>query len=67
MLIRYCVTRYICGYKEITDYVKIQWNSYNVADMLVLTEGTLDGVGLCGWGMIVVYENNLMKSRDITI
>jgi hypothetical protein len=35
--------------------------------MLALTEGTLDGVGLCGWGMIVVYENNLMKSRDITI
>jgi hypothetical protein len=56
------------GYKEITDYVKTNGvGNYTVAD-IALSEGNPDGVGYCGgWGIIVVYENSFMKSRDITI
>lgn len=56
------------GYSEITDYVKTNGiGNYTVAD-IALVEGNPDGVGYCGgWGLIVIYENNLMKSRDITV
>lgn len=56
------------GYKEITDYVKTNGvGEYFVAD-LALSEGTGPTPGYSGgWGMIVVYENSLMKSRDVTI
>lgn len=56
------------GYSEITDYVKTNGlGEYFVAD-IALTQGMGGGTGFSGgWGMIVVYENAKMKSRDVTI
>jgi hypothetical protein len=56
------------GYKEVTDYVKANGvGSYTVAD-LAIVEGAGDGTGLVGgWGMIIIYENDLMKYRDVTL
>lgn len=56
------------GYKEVTDYVKANGvGSYDVAD-LAIAEGPGDGTGLVGgWGMIIIYENDLMKYRDVTL
>ncbi|WP_452219333.1 HYR-like domain-containing protein, partial [Lacinutrix undariae] len=56
------------AYTEVTDYVKTNGlGDYVVADM-ALKEGDPDGTGYFGgWGMVVVYENTLMKWRDITI
>tara|TARA_R110000868_G_scaffold264879_1_gene523495 strand:- start:782 stop:5602 length:4821 start_codon:yes stop_codon:yes gene_type:complete len=56
------------GFKEVTDYVKTNGiGEYFVAD-IALSEGVGPGTGYSGgWGMIIVYENQLMKSRDVTI
>jgi len=56
------------GYEDVTEYVKA-WGlgEYWVAD-IALREGLGDGTGFSGgWGMVVVYENDLMKWRDITV
>ena len=56
------------GYQEITDYVKTHGaGAYTVAD-IALKEGSNSNPGLSGgWGMIVIYENPVMKSRAITL
>jgi hypothetical protein len=56
------------AYAEVTDYVKAKGlGEYTVAD-IALREGDGGGTGYFGgWGMIVVYENPLMKDRDVTI
>ncbi len=56
------------GYSEITDYVKTNGlGEYFVAD-IALSQGMGGATGYSGgWGMIVVYENTKMKSRDVTI
>ncbi|UQD56262.1 LamG-like jellyroll fold domain-containing protein [Flavobacterium sp. K5-23] len=56
------------GYQEITDYVKTHGpGAYTVAD-IALTEGTNANPGFSGgWVMIVIYENQIMKSRAITL
>jgi gliding motility-associated-like protein len=56
------------AYAEVTDYVKTNGlGQYTVADIALL-EGDPGGTGYCGgWGMVVVYENNLMKWRNVTV
>ncbi|MEG2071470.1 MAG: hypothetical protein RR034_08875, partial [Bacteroidales bacterium] len=56
------------GYTEITDYVKeYGLGNYYVADM-ALVEGLSDGTGYYGgWGMVIIYQNDDMKWRDVTI
>lgn len=56
------------GFVEITDYVKAAGpGSYTVAD-IALAEGEGGPVGYYGgWGMVVVYENHLMKQRDVVV
>ncbi|MBC5841314.1 T9SS type A sorting domain-containing protein [Flavobacterium sp. F-380] len=56
------------GYKEITDYVKANGiGNYTIAD-LAIVEGKGDGTGFVGgWGMVIIYENDLMKYRDVTL
>lgn len=56
------------GFVEVTDYVKSSGSgSYTVAD-IALTEGQGGAVGFYGgWGMVVVYENHLMKQRDVVV
>ncbi len=56
------------GYSEITDFVKTNGlGEYAVAD-IALSQGVGGGPGYSGgWGIIVVYENAKMKSRDVTI
>ena len=57
------------AYTEITDYVINNGilGNYTVADV-GLTEGAGGGTGFYGgWGIIVVYENSIMKYRDVTI
>ncbi len=56
------------GYKEITDYVRTNGIGEYFAADIALKEGNGGGTGFYGgWGMIVVYENQLMKQRDVTI
>ena len=56
------------GYKEITDYVRENGIGEYFAADIALKEGNGGGSGYYGgWGMIVVYENQLMKRRDVTI
>ncbi len=56
------------GYQEITDYVKAHGaGNYTVAD-IALIEGSNSNPGLSGgWGMVVIYENPVMKSRAVTL
>ncbi len=56
------------GYQEITDYVKAHGaGAYTVAD-IALKEGMNSNPGLSGgWGMVVIYENPIMKSRAVTL
>lgn len=56
------------GYQEITDYVKAHGpGAYTVAD-IALKEGTNSNPGLSGgWGMVVIYQNPVMKSRAVTL
>ena len=56
------------GYQEITAYVKAHGaGAYTVAD-IALKEGTNSNPGLSGgWGMVVIYENPVMKSRAVTL
>ena len=56
------------AYTEITDYVNTHGvGEYTLADM-ALVEGNGGTTGYYGgWGMIVVYENSVMKWRDITV
>lgn len=56
------------AYAEITDYVIAEGlGSYTIAD-IALIEGNGGGTGYYGgWGMVVVYENEKMKWRDVTV
>ena len=56
------------AYIEVTDYVNTHGiGEYTLADM-ALIEGNGGPTGYYGgWGMIVVYENSVMKWRDITV
>ncbi|MDP2161487.1 MAG: hypothetical protein Q8K02_13460, partial [Flavobacterium sp.] len=56
------------GYIEVTDYVRTNGvGAYNVAD-IALVEGNGGGTGFYGgWGMVVVYENDKMNWRDVTV
>lgn len=53
------------GFKEVTTLVR-DWGEgeYTVADIGLL-EGTNYHYG--GWGMVIVYENPLMKKRDVSV
>ncbi|WP_092176664.1 T9SS type B sorting domain-containing protein [Cyclobacterium xiamenense] len=53
------------GYKDVTEWVRA-WGegAYTVAD-IGLIEGTNYHYG--GWGMVVVYENPVMKKRDVSV
>lgn len=56
------------GYKEITDYVRANGIGEYFAADIALKEGNGGRSGYYGgWGMIVVYENQAMKHRDVTI
>ncbi|RZJ33163.1 MAG: hypothetical protein EOO51_14780, partial [Flavobacterium sp.] len=56
------------AYAEVTDYVQSHGiGEYTVADM-ALIEGNGGSTGYYGgWSMVVVYENNQMKYRDVTL
>ncbi|HQX03939.1 MAG TPA: hypothetical protein PKZ44_07460, partial [Flavobacterium sp.] len=56
------------GYVEVTDYVRTNGiGAYTVADV-ALIEGNGGGTGYYGgWGLVVVYENDKMKWRDVTV
>jgi len=62
------------GYQEVTDYVKTNGpGAYTVAD-IALIEGNNGNQNYDqnpgysgGWGMVVIYENPLMKSRAVTL
>ena len=57
------------AYAEVTDYVRNNGlGTYFAAD-IALIEGNDDtGTGYYGgWSLIVIYENNKMKYRDVTI
>lgn len=56
------------GFIEVTDYVRANGlGEYYVAD-IAAREGNGGGTGYyAGWGMVVVYENDFMNWRDITI
>lgn len=56
------------AYAEVTDIVRqYGLGNYYVADM-ALTPGDGGRVGYFGgWGLVVVYENSVMRWRDVTI
>ncbi|MGY6522718.1 MAG: hypothetical protein ACXIUD_13375, partial [Mongoliitalea sp.] len=64
------------AYKDVTQQLRAIENSlgnasgdYTIAD-IALEDGADPGSGqglFGGWGLVVVYENDLMKNRDITI
>ncbi|MBA3986170.1 MAG: hypothetical protein H0X63_06290, partial [Flavobacteriales bacterium] len=56
------------AYADVTSYVQNNGTGdYFVAD-IALVEGNGGGTGFYGgWGLVVVYENNLMNWRDITV
>ena len=56
------------AYVEVTDYVIANGiGEYFVAD-IALNEGDGGFAGFYGgWGMVIIYENNEMKWRDITV
>lgn len=57
------------AYAEVTDYVRNNGvlGSYTVAD-LALIEGSGGGTGYYGgWSLVVIYSNNNMRLRDITM
>ncbi|WP_396184175.1 hypothetical protein, partial [Flavobacterium sp.] len=56
------------GYIEVTDYVRSNGvGAYNVGD-IALVEGNGGGTGYYGgWGMVIVYENDKMNWRDVTV
>ena len=62
------------GYQEVTDYVKTHGpGAYTVAD-IALIEGNNGNQNYAqnpgysgGWGLVVIYENPVMKSRAITL
>jgi hypothetical protein len=62
------------GYQEVTDYVKTHGpGAYTVAD-IALMEGDNGNQNYAqnpgysgGWGMVVIYENPVMKSRAVTL
>src|SRR5690606_2076104 len=57
-----------CGFAEVTNYVKANGEGeYTLADLALLT-GIGGSTGYYGgWTLIVVYENDKMQWRDITI
>ena len=62
------------GYQEVTDYVKTHGpGAYTVAD-IALIEGNNGNQNYAqnpgysgGWGLVVIYENPVMKSRAVTL
>jgi hypothetical protein len=62
------------GYQEVTDYVKTYGpGAYTVAD-IALMEGNNGNQNYAqnpgysgGWGLVVIYENPVMKSRAVTL
>ena len=62
------------GYQEVTDYVKTNGpGEYTVAD-IALIEGNNGNQNYTqnpgysgGWGLVVIYENPVMKSRAVTL
>lgn len=56
------------GYADVTEYVKTSgMGEYTVANM-ALAEGRGDQTGYYGhWGLVVVYKNEKMHWRDITV
>lgn len=56
------------AYTEVTDLVQLcGLGEYWVADM-ALTSGIGGNTGYYGgWGMVIIYENSLMKWRDVTL
>ncbi|MCR9183294.1 MAG: hypothetical protein NXH73_10240, partial [Flavobacteriaceae bacterium] len=56
------------GYADVTSYVQQNGlGEYFVAD-IALVEGNGGGTGYYGgWGLVVVYENDLMNYRDVTV
>ncbi len=57
------------GYAEVTSYINQSdfLGEYFVADLAIM-EGVLAPQGYHGgWGMVIVYENNKMNWRDITV
>ena len=62
------------GYQEVTDYVKTHGpGAYTVAD-IALMEGNNGNQNYTqnpgysgGWGLVVIYENPVMKSRAVTL
>ncbi|MDO5980693.1 gliding motility-associated C-terminal domain-containing protein [Flavivirga spongiicola] len=56
------------AYTEVTQYVRDNGlGEYFVAD-IALNEGSIDINGYSGgWGMVIVYENALMKWRNVTV
>ncbi|RKM85738.1 hypothetical protein D7030_03470 [Flavobacteriaceae bacterium AU392] len=56
------------AYAEVTDIVRANGiGEYTVAD-IALVEGNGGSTGFYGgWGMVVVYENNVMNFRDVTV
>lgn len=56
------------AFADVTTYVQANGlGNYTVADLAVV-EGDGGGTGYYGgWGLVVIYENYLMKWRDITV
>jgi hypothetical protein len=61
------------GYQEVTDYVKTHGpGAYTVADIALMegNNGNADAQhpGYSGgWGLVVIYDNPLMKARAVTL
>lgn len=56
------------GYAEVTDYVRAHGEGNYFGADIALSEGPEFQVGYCGgWGLVVVYQNEDMKWRNITL
>lgn len=56
------------AYAEITDYVRQYGEgNYTIADLATAIGDDQNTGYFGGWGMVVVYENDLMQWKDITI
>lgn len=57
------------AYADVTSYVRSHGiGDYFVADMAIQEGNTNGGTGYYGgWGMVIVYENPLLKWRNITV
>ncbi len=56
------------GYAEVTDYVRAHGEGNYFGADIALSEGPDFQVGYCGgWALVVVYQNEDMKWRNITL